>query len=127
MKFGILNIALSLALASFLWTGSTSAAVTGKRANEPQEADIGAIYRQGAGVDEQTVRDMQAQGAIYKKLVDDTDVNPDRIHVTVENGSVLLTGEVDDEQSRDLVADLAEKTTHVNSVTNELRIAGNGS
>ena len=127
MKTRIYKITFCFVLAGLLWAGSGPAAVTGKRVDEPQEADVGSIYRQGDGVDEQVVRDMQAQGTIYKKLLDDTDVDPGRIHVTVENGRVLLTGEVDDEQSRDTVARLAEETADVTSVINELGISHNGS
>ena len=127
MKTRFYKTTFCFVLAGLLWAGSGPAAVTGKRADEPQEADVGTIYRQGAGVDEQVVRDMQAQGAIYEKLLDDSDVDPRRIHVTVENGRVVLTGEVDDEESRESVSRLAEETAYVTSVTNELRIADNGS
>lgn len=46
------------------------------------------------------------------------------VNVTSYNGSVLLTGEVPNEQARQRAADIASKMEKVSRVYNELRIAG---
>lgn len=95
---------------------------TDQQAEEPQEADFGMLYRRGGGVDEQTIRDMQAQGAIYKTLLEETDIDPGPIHVQVENGAVILTGQVSTQQARETVTDVARDARYVDSVTNKLEI-----
>lgn len=124
MRNTVLTICL-FALTAFLPAGSAVAAVAGNNPNDPQEADVGTIYRQGQGVDEQNVRDMEAQSAIYETLLTETNIDPDGIHVQVDDGRVTLTGEVSDESAREEVAAVAKKTKHVASVTNKLAISGN--
>lgn len=103
-------------------TGPASAAVTGQTAGESQEADIGPMLRQGQGVDEQTVRDMRAQGEIYNALLQETDIDPDRLSIQVSDGHVRLTGDLASEQDRDTVVRLAEDTEYVTSVEDKIGI-----
>jgi osmotically-inducible protein OsmY len=99
-----------------------SAAVSGQTAGESQEADIGPILRQGQGVDEQTVRDMRAQGEIYNALLQQTDIDPDRLSIQVSDGHVRLTGDVTSDQDRNTVVRLAENTDNVTSVEDDIKI-----
>lgn len=123
MSNRILVVMISAILAALGSSGPALAAVSGQTALESQEAEIGPMLRQGYGVDEQTVRDMRAQGAIYNALLQGTDIDPDRLNIDVSDGHVRLTGDVTSDQDRDTVVRLAENTEYVTSVEDEIKIA----
>lgn len=99
------------------------AAGSSQMVGEPQEANIGPTLRQGQGVDEQTVRDMRAQGAIYNALLENTDIDPGPLSIQVSNGHVRLTGDVGSEQARETVVHLAEEAQYVTSVEDDIDIS----
>jgi len=123
MNRQLLITTISCVLAGLGSVSIASAAVTGQAAGESQEADIGPMLRQGQGVDEQTVRDMRAQGAIYNALLQHTDIDPDRLDIQVSDGHVRLTGDVNSDQARDTAVRLAKNTQYVTSVEDDIEIA----
>lgn len=117
-----LRISLVCALAACVAASGASAAVTGHRPDAPPEADVYPYMRQGPGVDEQTVRDMQIVGDIEKAYFEEESLDPAGIDVRVEDGEVSLEGAVRSDEARKLAERIARETQNVRDVTSELRV-----
>ena len=75
-------------------------------------------------VDEGTseLTDAKIATVIKTRLLMDTDISGFDINVDVENGVVMLTGEVDSDAERDLAVEIAKNASDVKSVESDLRV-----
>jgi len=75
-------------------------------------------------VDEGTseLTDAKIATVIKTRLLMDTDISGFDIDVDVENGVVMLTGDVDSDAERDLAVEIAKNASDVKEVKSELRV-----
>ncbi|WP_334060625.1 BON domain-containing protein [Alteromonas sp. S005] len=75
-------------------------------------------------VDEGTseLTDAKIATVIKTRLLMDTDISGFDIDVDVENGVVMLTGEVDSDAERDLAVEIAKNASDVKDVESDLRV-----
>lgn len=75
-------------------------------------------------VDEGTseLTDAKIATVIKTRLLMDTDISGFDIDVDVENGVVMLTGDVDSDAERDLAVEIAKNASDVKDVKNDLRV-----
>jgi osmotically-inducible protein OsmY len=86
------------------------------------EQDIGPVLRHGRTVDEQTVRDMKTAGDIRIALFRQPGLEEHKVHVEVENGQVILSGQVADREARDLALDIAKRSSNGAPVEDRLQM-----
>jgi len=75
-------------------------------------------------VDEGTseLTDAKIATVVKTRLLMDTDISGFDIDVDVENGVVMLTGEVDSDAERDLAVEIAKNASDVKDVQSDLRV-----
>ncbi len=119
-----LKLRLSLACALLIcMPAAASAQVTGERAEAPPEADTYAMLRQGDGVDEQQVRDMEIVGSLKAAYLREETLNPAKIDIKAKDGAVHLSGTAPSEKARKLAVKIAKDTENVTDVTSDIRVS----
>lgn len=119
-----LKLRLSLACALLIcMPAAASAQVTGERAEAPPEADTYNMLRQGDGVEEQQVRDMEIVGSLKAAYLREEKLNPANIDIRAEDGEVHLSGTAPSEEAREVAVKIAKSTENVTDVVSEIEIA----
>ena len=71
---------------------------------------------------ESALTDAKIATVIKTRLLMDTDISGFEIHVDVENGNVVLTGEVDSDAERQLAIEIAKNASDVKDVEDNLEV-----
>lgn len=122
-----LKLRISLVCAILLCLPAAAAAqVTGEREEAPPEADIGEMLRQGDGVKEQTVRDMDIVSDIQKAYLREKTLNPATIDIRSEDGHVHLSGTAPSQEARDLAVEIAGGIENVADVASDIKVRDTG-
>jgi osmotically-inducible protein OsmY len=79
----------------------------------------------GKGPAGYTRSDERIRENVCEALADDDRVDASNIEVTVKNGEVILTGTVDDRQSKRMAEECVENLSGVKDVQNQLRVGSN--
>jgi hypothetical protein len=78
------------------------------------------------GVTDEEVRDMRIVDRIGVAYFEEDQIDPARVSVQVDRGTVHLSGEVPSDEARELAERIARATKNVSAVHNELKVSAGG-
>ncbi|GFD91797.1 transporter [Alteromonas sp. KUL156] len=90
--------------------------------NNDMESDVSDDMEETVDEGTSELTDAKIATVIKTRLLMDTDISGFDIDVDVENGVVMLTGDVDSDAERDLAVEIAKNASDVKEVKSELRV-----